>query len=350
MYISLSFSYDEDKAKGRKATDSPSTQSVSPSKARLTKTDVVSTRSKEKGFSKSKATENSHRTVKTLITKDKEKNASSSTSGRSSNRHSATNQPSSKDLEVQRQKLVSRRSASGKPRPAQEDSPSQEQEKRRKQLKRSLSPEHQTDGKQRDCKNMTSNSSAHRESQSEALKEMRKILVSRRSKEFDQAIDVKTSQDKTVPVAKDVDSATKPKLPEDLSHKQQEQCSALMPKISFKIPKKPSTVKAHTNTNIWNVHLASSANRTQCNSQACVTQTVVAGSPSTNTYHVSQQQKQTPQKVLVQTSNKLSGNCSSHPLHVSLSGAVQQVQTIKSKEVTTPSNTNCKVLYVFSMF
>ncbi|KAI7799626.1 transcriptional protein SWT1 [Triplophysa rosa] len=346
-------SVDKEKSKGRRASDS-STQSISLSKARLTKTDVVPKKSKEEVSLKSKATENS-RTVKSHITEYKEKvtarrkhdNTSPTISGKSFSRHTATNQPSSKELESQRQKLVSRRSAPEKPKPAHDDSPSKEQEKRRKLLKRSLSPEHHTDVKRRDEKNVTSNSLAHRESQSEALKEMRKKLVSRRSKEFDQAVGVNTSHDKTVkslPVVKHVDSATKPKLPEDCSHKKQDerQCPAFMPKISFKIPKKASTVKAQRNTDIWNVHLAYSRSRTRCNSQACLTETVVAGSPSTNTSLVSKRQEQTPQKVLASTSNPLFGNRSSHPLHLNSVGAVQQVQTDKSKDVTTPSVTSCK--------
>lgn len=348
---SLDFSVDKEKSKGRRGTDS-STQSISPNKERLTKTDVVPKKSKE-GILKSKATEMS-RTVKSHITEDIEKqtarrkhdNTSPTISGKSFSRHTATNQPSSKELETQRQKLVSRRSAPEKPKPAQDDSPSKEHEKRRKLLKRSLSPEHQTDAKRRDEKNVTSNSSAHRESQSEDLKEMRKKLVSRRSKEFDHAVCVTTSHDKTVkslPVVKYVDSAAEPKLPEDFSHKQQDgrQFPALVPKISFKIPKKASTVKAQTKTDIWNVRLASSGSRTRCNSQA---KTVVAGSPSTNTFLISKRQEQTPQKVLASTSNLLLGNRSSHPLHLNSPGAVQRVQTDKSKEVTTPSFTSCKVL------
>ncbi|KAA0708483.1 Transcriptional protein SWT1 [Triplophysa tibetana] len=340
----------EEKSKGRRATVS-STQSISPNKTRVTKTDVVLKKSKEDGSLKSKATEKS-RTVKSHITEDKEKvtairkhdNTSPAISGKSFSRHTATNQLSSKELESQRQKLVSRRSAPEKPKPAQDDSSSKEQEKRRKLLKRSLSPEPHTDAKRRDEKNVTSNSSAHQESQSEAFKEMRKKLVSRRSKEFDQAVGVTTSHDKTVkplPVVKPLDSATEPKLPEDFSHKQQDerQFPVLMPKISFKIPKKASTVKAQTKTDIWNVHLASSRSRTQCNSQA---KTVVAGSSSTNTFLISKRQEQTPQKVLGSTSNPLLGNRLSHPLHLNSTGAVQQVQTDKPKEVTTPSPTSYK--------
>lgn len=322
----------------------------------MTKTDMVSKNSKEKDSSKSKATENS-RAVKSQNTEDKEKvaakrkheNTSPPISGKSFNRHTAPKQPSSKDLESQRQKLVSRRSAPEKPKPARDDSPSKDQETRRKQLKRSLSPENHTDAKRKDDKNVTSNSLAHRDSQSEALEEMRKKLVSRRSKEFDQAVSLKSSHDKTVkeslPVVKHVDSATKPKLSEDFSHKQQDerQCPALVPKISFKIPKKASIVKAQTNTDIWKAHLASSDSRTRCNTQARVTKTVVAGSPSTNTFLVSK--RQIPQKVLAATSNTLSSNRSSHPLHLSSAVAVQQVQTDKSKDVTTPTVTSCKVLY-----
>ncbi|XP_051511696.1 transcriptional protein SWT1-like [Myxocyprinus asiaticus] len=353
-----------DKDKRRRATDSQSTRKDSPKKERLKKTDVEIRKSKKERSPEGKATETSRTVFKLPVTKEKEsvnakmmkhENASPHISGRSSNRHTATKQPSSKELEEQRQKLVSRRSAPEelKSRPSQEDStPEELQEKRRKLMKRSLSPEFHSEAKRRDIKNLTSSNLAHTDSQSKVLWEIRKKLVGRRSKEIDQTVGAKmkpSSHGKTVndhskealPVVKHVDTGTKLKLPPCTKHhvqsntatsailREERPSSGPMPKVNFKIPKKASGIKAQTKTDIWNVNLDSSDSRTRCN----------VGSPSTL---LISQQRQRPQKVSAQTSNKPSSLCSSHSLYLS---QVQQLQTDKT-EATTPSNTPCKAEHI----
>ncbi|XP_051581304.1 transcriptional protein SWT1-like isoform X2 [Myxocyprinus asiaticus] len=373
-------SSEKDEAKGRRVTNSPSTRKDTPKKGRREKTVVEKRKSKDERSPEGKATANSWTVFKSPITQEKERviakrkheNASPHVSGRSSSRHVATNQLSSKELKEQRQKLVSRRSASEEPirKPARDDSsPEELQEKRRKVMKRSLSPEFHSEAKRRDIIKMTSSNLAHTDSQSDILKEMRKKLVGRRSKEIDQTVSAKKSSHgkmvndhskKALPVLTHVDSGAKLKLPKDISQKQQDctkhhvqsknapatilkeekSSSCPMPKVSFKITKKASAIKAQTKTDIWNMNLDSSDSRTRCNSQSSLPDSVAADSPST--LLMSQQRRQRPQNVSAQTSNKPSSFCSSHSLYLS---QVQQLQIDKT-EATTPSKTPCKADHI----
>ncbi|XP_051952473.1 transcriptional protein SWT1-like isoform X2 [Xyrauchen texanus] len=375
-------SSEKDEAKGRRVNDSQSTRKDSPKKGRREKTDVEKRKSKDRRSPEGKATSNSWTVFNLPFTQEKEKviakrkheNASPHVSGRSSSRHAATNQTSSKELKEQRPKLVSRRSASDEARqkPARDDSsPEELQEKRRMVMKRSLSPEFHSEAKRRDIKYMTSSNLAHTDSQSDVLKEMRKKLVGRRSNEIDQTVSAKiknSSHGKTVndhckkalPVLKYVDSGAKLKLPKDISQKHQDctkyhvqskkapatilkeenTSSCPMPKVSFKITKKASAIKAQTKKNIWNMNLDSSDSRNRCNSQSSLPDSVAADSPSS--LLMSHQQRQRPQNISAQTSNKQSSFCSSQSLYLS---QVQQLQTDKT-EATTPSKTPCKADHI----
>ncbi|XP_016146065.1 transcriptional protein SWT1 isoform X2 [Sinocyclocheilus grahami] len=354
----------QDKAKERRATDSTSTRGF---EGRFKKTEVRDRKSREERSRESQATENSRPVFKSPVTHEKEQlnpkrkheNASPHISGRSSSRHAATNQPSSNELEKKRRELVSRRSTAEYPRwiPAKDDCPSEKlQEKRRKLVKRPLSPELHAEPKRRDIKNMTN--AAHAESHSEVQKEMRKTLEARRYKKINRNVGAQSSHNNSkeaLPVVKHVDSGSKLKLQEDISPKKQEHVhlgnvpdvflgekrpslGGPTVNVSFKIPKKASAVKAWTNTDVCNVNSADS--RTQSTAQP----SFPGSTPSKHKFLISQQQGQRLQEVSAQTSHKPTALSSSHLS--SISHQVQQAHADKTREVTTPNNTSCKVQHV----
>ncbi|XP_016351821.1 transcriptional protein SWT1-like isoform X2 [Sinocyclocheilus anshuiensis] len=357
-------SSDQDKAKERRATDSTSTRGF---EGRFKKTEVRDRKSREERSRESQATENSRPVFKSPVTHEKEQlnpkrkheNASPHISGRSSSRHAATNQPSSNELEKKRRELVSRRSTAEYPRriPAKDDCPSEKlQEKRRKLVKRPLSPELHAEPKRRDIKKMTN--AAHAESHSEVQKEMRKTLEARRYKKINRNVGAQSSHNNSkeaLPVEKHVDSGSKLKLQEDISPKKQQHVhlgnipdvflgekrpslGGPTVNVSFKIPKKDSAVKAWTNTDVCNVNSADS--RTQSTAQP----SFPGSTPSKHKFLISQQHGQRLQEVSAQTSHKPTALSSSHLS--SISHQVQQAHADRTREVTTPNNTSCKVQHV----
>uniref|UniRef100_A0A8C1V3L0 Transcriptional protein SWT1 n=1 Tax=Cyprinus carpio TaxID=7962 RepID=A0A8C1V3L0_CYPCA len=357
-------SSDQDKAKERRATDSTSTRGF---EGRFKKTEVRDSRRREERSRESQATENFRPVFKSPVTHEKEllnpkrkhENASPHISGRSSSRHAATNQPSSKELEKKRQELVSRRSTAEYPRwtPAKDDCPPEKlQEKRSKLVKRPLSPELHAEPKRRDIKNITN--AAHAESHSEVQKEMMKTLMARRSNKINHNVGAQRSHNNSkeaLPVVKHVDSGSKLKLQEDVSPKKQEHAQlgnepgvilgekrpslgGPTAKVSFKISKKAIAVKAWTNTDVCNVN--SSDGRTQSTAQP----SFPGSTPSKHKFLISQQQGQRLQEVSAQTSHKPTSLSSSHLS--SISHQVQEAHTDKTREVTMPNNTSCKVQHV----
>ncbi len=360
-------SSDKDRAKERRATDPASTRGFEEGFKKAKDRDR---KSREERFRERQTTENSRPVFKSPVTHEKEQvnpkgkheKSSAHISGRSSSRHAATNQPSSKELEKKRQELVSRRSTAEYPRwtPAKDDcSPEKPPEKRRKLMKRPLSPEFHAEPKRRDVKNMTS--AAHAESHSEVQKGTNETLVGRRSKKIGHNVGAQSSQcnsKKALPVLKHVGS--KLKLQEDISPKKQDHVqlgnvpdvvlgekrpSFGGPKanVSFKIQKRVTAVKAWTNTDVCNVN--SSDIRTQSTAQHSFSDST----PSKHKFLISQQQGKRLQEASAQTSHKPSSLSSSHISSISHSRLVQTVQqthTDKTREVTTPSNTSCKVQHV----
>ncbi len=360
-------SSDKDRAKERRATDPTSTRGF---EGGFKKAKVRDSKRREERSRESQTTENSRPVFKSPVTHEKEQvnpkgkheKASAHISGRSSSRHAATNQPSSKELEKKRQELVSRRSTAEYPRrtPAKDDcSPEKPQEKRKKLMKRPLSPELHAEPKRRDIKNMTS--ATHAESHSEVQKGTKKTLVVRRSKKIDHNVGAQSSQGNSkeaLPVVKHVGS--KLKLQDDISPKKQDHVQlgnvpgvvlgekrpslgGPTANVSFKILKKVTAFKAWTNTDVCNVN--SSDSRTQSTAQPSFPDST----PSKHKFLISQQQGQRLQEVSAQTSHKPSSLSSSHISSRSHSRpvqAVQQTHTDKTREVTTPSNTSCKVQQV----
>ncbi|XP_050994848.1 transcriptional protein SWT1 isoform X2 [Labeo rohita] len=353
-----------DKAKERRATNLTSRDS----EIKVKKTEVRDSKSRGERSQESQATEKSRPVFKSPATDEKQQaspkrkheNASLHISGSSSSRHAATNLPSSKELEKKRQELVSRRSTAEHPRrtPAKDDfSPEKLQEKRRKFMKRRLSPELHAELEQKHIKDIIN--APHAESHSKVQKEMRKSLVARRSNKIYHDVGAQSSQDNSkevLAVVKHVDSASKLKL-DDISPKKQKQVhlgvvpgvilgekrlsfGGPTPNVSFKIHKKASAVKAGANTDVCNVN--SSASRTQSTTQP----SFPGSSPSKHNFLISQQQGQKLQEDSVQTSHKPSPLYSSNLM--SVSHQVQQARTDKTREVTTPSNTSCKVQHVTS--
>ncbi|XP_073672763.1 transcriptional protein SWT1 isoform X2 [Garra rufa] len=354
-------SSDKDRAKERRATDSTSTRGF---EGKIKKTEVKESKGREEKSKESQAAEKSRPIFKSPVTHDKERakskgkheNASPHISGRSSSRHAATNQPSSKELEKKRQELVSRRSTAEHLRrtPAKDDCSSENlQEKRRKLMKRRLSPELHAEPKRKHVKDMTS--AAHAESLSDVKKEMRKTLVARRSDKTNYNVNAQSSQDNSkeaVPVVKHIYSGSKLKLQEDISPKKQKHVQfgnvsgvisgekrpsfgGPTANLNFKIPKKASAVKVEANTDVCN-----STQRTPSTTQP----SFLGSTPSKHKCLISQHQGQKLQEVSAQTSLKPSSLCSSNLS--SVSHQVQQAQTDKTREVTTPINTSCKVQHV----
>ncbi|XP_052391471.1 transcriptional protein SWT1 isoform X1 [Carassius gibelio] len=357
-------SSDQDKAKEMRAKYSTSPRGF---EGRFKKTEVSDSKSREERSRESQATENFRPVFKSTVTHEKEQlnpkrkheNLSPNISGSSSTRHAATNQPSSKELEKKRRELVSRRSTAECPRriPAKDEYPPEKlQEKRRKLMKRPLSPELHAEPRRRDIKYMTN--AAHAESHSEVQKEMRKTLMATRCKKINPNVDTQRSHNKpkeALPVVKHEESGSKLKSQEDVSPKKPEHVQlgnepgvnlgekrtslgGPTAKVSFKIPKKASAVKAWTNTNVCNVN--SSEGRTQSTTQP----SFPGSTPSKHTYLITQQQGQRPQKVSAQTSHKPTSLSSSHLS--SISHQVQEAHTDKTREVTTPNNTSCNVQHV----
>ncbi|KAL0164842.1 hypothetical protein M9458_040595, partial [Cirrhinus mrigala] len=353
----------ERKSREERSQESQATEKIRGFERTFKKTEVRERKSREERSQESQATEKSRPVFKSPVTHEKEQanhkgkyeNAVSQISGRISSRHAATIQPSSKELEKKRQELVSRRStAEHLTRTSAKDDCSSEklQEKSRKLMKRRLSPELHAESKRRDVKDTTN--AAHAESHSEVQKEMRKTLVARRSTKLHHNVGAQSSQDNSkevLPVVKHVDSASKLKLQDDILPKKQKHVQlgnvpgvilgekstsfgGPRANVSFRIPKKASAVKAGANTDVCNVN--SLASRTQNTAQPSFPDST----PSKHKFLVSQQQGQKLQEVSVQTSHKPSPLCLSNLM--SVSHQVQQAQTDKTREVTTPSNTSCK--------
>ncbi|XP_042603203.1 transcriptional protein SWT1-like isoform X2 [Cyprinus carpio] len=354
-------SSDKDRAKERRATDSTSTSGF---EGGFKKAKVRDSKSREERSRESQKTEKSRPVFRSPVTHEKEQvnykgkheKASPHMSGKSSSRHAATNQPSSKELEKKRQELVSRRSTAEylKRTPAKDDcSPEKPKEKRRKLMKRPLPPELHAEPKQRDIRNMTN--AAHAESHSEVQKETRKTLVARRAKKIDHNVGAQSSQGNSkeaLPAVKHAGS--KLKLPEDISPKKldhvqlgnvpgvtlgEKRPSLVGPtaNVSFKIPKKVTAVKAWTNTDVCNVN--SSNSRTQRTAQPSFPDST----PSKHKFLISHQEGQRLQEVSAQTSHKPSSLSLSHLSSITHSRPVQQTHIDKTREVTTPSSTSCKV-------